>query len=138
MHSKLKIKLFPGWRLLQNAQGPVTYVRGNDPNPSALQFSVAHRRNGVFHGAAEEGLIGICKQATGKVRDSTEISKSSGTCQFGLFGTVTVTGSSPVYMQAWVVTNRHDFILVTHICDRRPDAEEIKEANETALMSAYL
>jgi hypothetical protein len=80
-----------------------------------------------------EGLIGICENATGKVSDRIEVSRSSGTCDFGFFGTLTVKGKSPAYMQAWVVTNRRDFILITHISGNQPDAQEIKEANEIAL-----
>lgn len=64
-----------------------------------------------------------------------EISQSSGPCDFGVFGTVIVAGSSPAYMQAWVVSNQQDFILITHICEKRPDAQEIEEAQAIALMT---
>jgi hypothetical protein len=135
MEPRLKLKLYDEWRPAQNPGGPPTYVRGNGPNPGALQFSIARRRDGVVQNAAENVLIGICEKITANVQDRAEVSRSSGKCAFGVFGTLTVKGTSPAYMQAWVVSNRLDFILITHICNSPPDTQEIKEANEIALMT---
>jgi hypothetical protein len=135
MEPRLKLKLYDGWRQTQNPGGPATYVRGSGPNPGALQFSIARRKNGMAQDAAEDALIGICEKVTGNVQGRTEVSRSSGKCEFGIFGTLTVKGNSPVYMQAWVVSNRSDFILITHICNSPPDTQEIKEANQIALMT---
>ena len=59
----------------------------------------------------------------------------SGQCPFGNFGTVVAKGDSPAHVQAWVLTDRTDFILVTHTCETEPPAEVIEEARSTALMT---
>lgn len=134
MKPNLKVQICPGWRESPKPGGPLTYLRGTGPDPSTLQFSAARRRSVPIGGVAER-LVAICQQATGGVKDRIELSQSSGDCEFGVFGTVTVTGSSPAYMQAWVLSNGHDFILITHICDKPPDTQEIKEAEEMAMVT---
>ena len=88
-----------------------------------------------MHKTSEAELIAICEKLTRDVPGRTELSRSSGKCEFGLFGTLAVKGNSPAYMQAWVISNQHDYILITHICEAPPDAQETKEANEIALMT---
>jgi hypothetical protein len=69
------------------------------------------------------------------VRGLKEKSSHSGTCEFGVFGTVTAKGDFPAHFQAWVLSNEREFILVTHTCDKNPDPEEIAEANQIALLT---
>lgn len=35
-------------------------------------------------------------------------------------------------------TGQREFILITHTCTEEPDAEEIAEANEIALMTGFV
>ena len=69
------------------------------------------------------------------VRGLKEKSSRSGTCEFGMFGTVVAKGDYPAHFQVWVLSNEREFILVTHTCDKDPGAEEVTEANEIALMT---
>ena len=69
------------------------------------------------------------------VRGLTEKSSRSGSCEFGMFGTVIARGESPHYFQVWVLSNGREFILVTHTCDKEPGASEVAEANDIALMA---
>jgi hypothetical protein len=138
MEPQLRLKLIPGWLPQENPNGPVTYVRGTGAEPGTLQFSVAQRRNGTPQNASEAALLSLCEKVTGKVEGRVQLSRTSGTCQFGLFASVTVKGEAPAYMQAWVLHNKVDFILVTHISYvDQPGPQEIKEANEIALLTGY-
>lgn len=135
MAPELKLRVHDGWRKRENPGGPATYFRGNGPKPSALQFSAARPRPGVVHHTSGEELISMCEKLTHGVKGRIELSRASGKCGFGIFGTLAVKGSSPAYMQAWVLSNHNDFILVTHICETSPDAQEMKEVNEIALLT---
>jgi hypothetical protein len=69
------------------------------------------------------------------VRGLKEKSSRSGTCEFGMFGTVVAKGDSPTHLQVWTLSNEREFILVTHTCNNDPDPEEVTEANAIALMA---
>jgi hypothetical protein len=133
MQPKLKTELLHGWSYMENPGGPLTYLRGPGPDPNCLQVSVARPASGTVQPISEQQLVAMCEKLTRDVRGRVEVSKSAGICNFGIFGTVTVKGESPSYMQAWVVSDRLDFILTTHICYRYPDAEEIAQVNEIAM-----
>jgi hypothetical protein len=59
----------------------------------------------------------------------------SGKCEHGIFGTVIAKGDSPAYVQAWVLSNNTDFILVTHTCESEPKPEIVTQASSIALMT---
>jgi hypothetical protein len=133
MGPKLKLKLRPGWRPVQIPNAPVTCVRGHDSDPNVLQVSVGRRKEETATNLSAEGLLRIGENSTAKVSGRIETSRASGTCEFGSFGTITVKGTVPAYMQVWVVANERDIILITHICKSQPHEREVKEANEIAL-----
>lgn len=101
-----------------------------------MQFSLAQYKNDSLPSTTDATLVGICEKLTSGVRGRRDVSRSSGTCEFGIFGTVVAKGDSPAHVQAWVLSNRREFILVTHTSDSDPDSQEVKEANEIALMTS--
>jgi hypothetical protein len=136
MEPRLKVKLHRGWRQIDNPGALAAYVRGDSPNSGTLQFSIAQFRHGQLHSATEQTLIGLCEKLTSGVRGRMEMSRGSGKCEFGMFGTVVVKGDFPVRVQVWVVSNQREFILITHTCEKKePDPEEVAEANDIALMT---
>ena len=132
---RLKLRLLHGWKAVENPQGPATYCREASANSGALQFSFTQYRSGALPNAAEDQLTGICRNLAAKMRGGKIISSRSGACDFGIYGTVVARGDEPAYFQAWVISNRRDFVLVTHTCTVEPDPLEIQEANEIALMT---
>ena len=130
MDTQLKIQLFPGWQLAENKGGPATYLRG----ASCLQFSRAQNSRGPMPIDAE-GLIGMCEKLTRSMKGRRNVLTGSGQCSFGTFGTLVAQGDFPAHMQAWVLTDGTNFILVTHVCEKQPSAEEIEEAKHIALMT---
>jgi hypothetical protein len=130
---RLKIRLLRGWTAAANPRGLATYVRQG--GSGTLQFSLAQYKNDALP-TTEATLISICEKLTSSVRGRRDVSSSSGNCEFGIFGTVLAKGDSPAHVQAWVLSNRREFILVTHTSDSDPDSQEVKEANEIALMTA--
>lgn len=134
MTSKLKIRLRPGWEPAENPAIP-TYKRTASADSGALQFSVAQFRHGAVPNATEQTLVAMCEKLTNGVRGRRDASSASGTCDLGMYGTVAVHGDSPVRFQAWLLSNGQDFVLVTHTCGSEPDPEELREANEIALMT---
>jgi hypothetical protein len=136
MPAKLRIRLRPGWHPADNPAIP-TYKREGSAGSGALQFSIAQFRHGTAPNATEQTLVAMCEKLTSSVRGRRDLATASGTCDFGIYGTVTAHGDSPVRFQAWVVSNRQEFILVTHTCGSEPDPEEIREAHEIALMTGF-
>jgi hypothetical protein len=131
---KLKIKLFDGWRAVENPEGPATYVREASVHSGALQFSIAHYHKGLVQNATEESLVDVSKKVVlNHAAECRIISTRSGMCNFGMFGTAVARGKDGTYAQAWVISDKCDFILVTHTCDKEPDAQEIREAEQIAL-----
>jgi hypothetical protein len=135
MEPRLKVKLYRGWHLVDDPGTLAAYVRGDSPNSGILQFSFAQYRHGQLPSATEQTLIGICERLTSDVRGRRELSRSSGKCEFGMFGTVAVEGDFPARVHLWVVSNQREFILITHNCGKEPDPEEVAEANDIALMT---
>jgi hypothetical protein len=133
--TELKIKVLPGWTPLANPNGPPTYRRGNHPNGAVLQFSLARYKPGPLPNTTAEALIAICERLGSKVKGGRVVSKSSGACAFGSYGTAIVEGESPAHFQAWVLSNTRDFILITHVGPGRLEPQEVEEANEIALMT---
>jgi hypothetical protein len=133
---KLRIRLRPGWHPAENPAIP-TCKRTASADSGILQFSVAQFRPGTGPNATEQTLIAICEKLTSGVRGPRDVSSTSGTCDFGIYGTVAIHGDSPTRFQAWVVSNGQEFILVTHTCGSAPDPEEVREANEIALMTGF-
>jgi hypothetical protein len=91
----------------------------------------------VLPEANEELLTKLCERLTDKALGRRDLSRSSGQCPFGLYGSVVVKGEKPAYLQVWVVSNRRDFILITHTCENEPSSHEMEEANQIALMTSY-
>ena len=136
MSAKLRIRLRAGWHPADNPAIP-TYTRSANTDSGALQFSVAQFRNGAVPNASEETLVAMCEKLTTNVRGRRDVVTASGKCDLGMYGTVAVHGDSPIRFQAWVLSNGQDFVLVTHTCASEPDEEELREANEIALMTGY-
>ena len=136
MAPKLRIRLRTGWRPADNPAVP-TYKREASSDSGALQFSVAQFRHGTVPNATEQTLVAMCENLTMKVRGRRDVVTGSGPCELGMYGTMAVRGDFPVRFQAWVLSNGQDFILVTHTCGSEPDPEEIRQANEIALMTGY-
>jgi hypothetical protein len=131
----LKIKLFKGWTRVEQAVGGAVFSRSAAENVGRLQFSHAEFKGGELPEASEEKLLAVCRSLATKATQVTHTSERSGDCDFGKFGTMVVRAASPVYFQVWVLSDGRDFILITHTCVREPDAVEIFEANEIALMT---
>lgn len=136
MMPRLKIKLLHGWKPLAIPDGPATYIRGDDPNGPVLQFSLAHHKPGPLPNTTAESLIVMCEKLGSRVDGGRVVFRSSGQCGFGLYGTVVVKGRAPEHFQAWVLSNRRDFILITHIGPSNIDPAEIYDASEIALMTS--
>lgn len=133
---RLSIRLKHGWTPVKNVKAYIC-IRAASTNPGELQFSSAVYKpdKHMAKVPTEEGLIEMCRGMARSVRGGREISSQSGTCDFGIFGTVVVCGESPARFQVWVLSNGRDFILVTHTGEKTPDPLEVKEANEIALMT---
>ena len=136
MTPKLRIRLRSGWHPADNPAIPA-YKRAASADSGALQFSIAQFRHGTAPNATEQTLVAMCEKLTGSVRGRKNISSTSGTCDFGIYGTAAVQGDAPVRFQAWVLSNGREFILVTHTFGSAPDPEEVREANEIALMTGF-
>jgi hypothetical protein len=132
---RLKIRLIRGWAEAENPAGPATYVRQTSPDSGALQFSFARYASGSLPNATEEQLIQLCQNMAAKVPDGRITLSRSGTCDFGIFGTIVVRGNDPFHLQIWVLSDRRNFIFVTHTCMKEPLAIEIDEANDIALLT---
>jgi hypothetical protein len=131
---RLKIKPLNGWKAVENPEGRATYVRESSLHSGALQFSLAHHRRGILQRATDETLVELCKKvAVSALPGGRIVSTRSGMCNFGMFGTAVACGENGTYAQAWVISDKCDFILVTHTCDQEPDAQEIAEAEQIAL-----
>jgi hypothetical protein len=130
MDSRLKIKLYNGWRLVENEGVLASYVKG----ASCLQFSHAHKKGSPLQDDPEQ-LISICEKLTQRMRGSRDMSSASGKCAFGIFGTVVAKGDYPAHFQAWVLKNENDLILITQTCETEPSPQEITEAGAIALMT---
>jgi hypothetical protein len=135
MTSRLKIRLHRAWRQVENPNALPTYTRGDGSSSGILQFSLAQFRPGAAPKTSEQTLIGMCEKLASGVRGQKDKSSGSGKCEFGTFGTVVAKGDSPTRFQVWVLSNQREFILVTHTCEKEPDAQEVAEANEIALMT---
>ena len=133
MSPRLKLTLRQGWREAKNPGGPATYVRETSRASGYLQLSFATYKPGSVPDTEEATLLNICAKMASKVRGSNVVSKQSGKCNFGKFGTVTTQGEEPVYFRVWVISDSHHFILVTYTCGNNPDPQEVAEANEIAL-----
>ena len=127
------MQLHPGWREVKTPNAPTTYVRGAASDSGALQISLAQFGAGKLPNASEQLLVAICEKMASNVQGIKEKSSRSGSCDFGMYGTVVARGNSPSYFQVWVLSNVREFILVTHTCAKEPDPVEIVEANEIAL-----
>jgi hypothetical protein len=136
MTPKLRIRLRPGWQPAENPTIP-TYKRSASPDSGALQFSIAQFRHGTVPNATEQTLVSMCEKLTSGVPGRRDVTSASGTCDFGTYATVAVHGDSPVRLQAWIMSNGQEFILITHTCGSEPDPEEVREANEIALMTGF-
>jgi hypothetical protein len=132
---RLKVRLHRGWRQVENPNALATYTRGNGSDSGTLQFSLAQFRHGTLPNSSEQALIAMCEKLANNVRGQKHKSSGSGKCEFGTFGTVVAKGDSPIRLQVWVLSNQREFILVTHTCEKEPDAQEVAEANEIALMT---
>jgi hypothetical protein len=137
MEPRLKVRLYSGWRQIQDATALASYVRGDGSNSGRLQFSLAEHRHGKVPDATEQTLIGICEKLTNGVSGRKEMLSRSGKCKFGTFGTVVAMGDFPIRLQVWVLSNERVFILVTHTCEREPISQEVAEANQIALMTGF-
>lgn len=134
---QLRIRLFKEWRPVKNTGALAAYVRGDKPEAATLQFSLAEYRHSSLGNVTEETLLGICEKITQRIEGRRNISRRSGTCDFGIYGTVAVKSRSPAHFQAWVISNPKVFILVTHISASEPPPEELAEASEIALMTRF-
>jgi hypothetical protein len=72
---------------------------------------------------------------TRKIRGRRDLVSGSGKCELGIFGTVVAKGDSPAYVQVWMLSNKIDFILITHISDIEPTPQEITQARSIAEMT---
>jgi hypothetical protein len=79
----------------------------------------------------------MCEKLTSNIRGRRDITTASDACDFGIYATVIAYGDSPVRLQAWLLSNRQEFILITHTCGSEPDPEEVREAHEIALMTGF-
>ena len=93
--------------------------------------------HGTVPNATDQTLVAMCEKLTSGVLGRREVCSASGACDFGIYGTVAVQGDLPVRLQAWVVSNGTEFILITYTCGSDPDPEELREANEIALMTGF-
>ena len=134
---RLRIKLYEGWKPIENPRGGPTYGRSGSRVSGALQFSVTTYKAGVLPNSTESQLIETCKSLATKSGLNRVVREQTGNCDFGIFGTVAARGEDGRYMQIWVVSNRQDFILVTHSCTSEPDPNEVEEAAGIALMVGY-
>jgi hypothetical protein len=136
MTPKLRIRLRPGWHPAGDPAVP-TYHRAASTDSGALQFSIAQFRHGKVPNTTEQTLISMCEKLTSNIRGRRDITTASGTCDFGIYATVIAYGDSPVRLQSWLLSNRQEFILITHTCGSEPDPEEVREAHEIALMTGF-
>jgi len=130
MSERLKIRLYEGWRPVENKGGPATYVCGD----SCLQFSQIQHTKGPLP-IDLEGLVEMYEKFTRKIRGRRDLVSGSGKCELGIFGTVVAKGDSPAYVQVWMLSNKIDFILITHISDIEPTPQEITQARSIAEMT---
>jgi hypothetical protein len=133
----LNIKLLQGWKPLPHSNGPLTFSRGDNPSAPVLQFSIRQHNPGPLPNVTGETLIAVCEKLGSKVKGGRVTSRLSGTCEFGLFGTVAFEGEEPAHFQAWVVSNQREFILATHVAAAKVLPEEAEEANRIVLTTSY-
>lgn len=135
-HPRLKIQLIRGWSQLKDPKS-IRFFRETREHPGELQFSSAENQSGKLLTVTEENLFDLCRKAAAKVRGGRITLTRSGNCEFGLYATMVVRGEEPIHSQIWVLSDRKNFVFITHTCMKEPNVNEITEANEIALMTNF-
>lgn len=128
---QLQLKLFPGWQVAENPEGPATYYR-EATKSGALQFSMAQHRGGQEPYVIEQDLLRIAHNVATSGDGAEILDSLTGTCAFGRFGAVSARAPN-AFIWVWVLTNSRDFILATYTSTQVPDRQEFAEAEEIVL-----
>jgi len=125
----IKVKLPQGWSdyARENPEGPATFVRDINDEPSVFQVSFALQRSGEIPDPSCEDLIELAKSTGENMPAGDLIKTSSGTCVFGIFGTAIFKSKETPRTQIWYFSNGCNFILATHICPGVPEPDELTE-----------
>lgn len=126
----LNIKLPNGWSDYDNPDGPPTYVRELSETPGPLQISWAEYKSGAIPNPSADDLKRMAEEFGEKHDFGELVESSSSPCAFGTLGTAVFRSSENPRIQMWHLSNGRDFIMVTHICPTKPDAVEVREAQE--------
>ena len=128
---RLKIVLPATWASKDNPDGPATFCRQG--STSAFQVSWAEYRGGKP--LPEITAVTLKQMATNfgaKNGFGEMVESSGGACRFGSFGSAVFrTGEHP-RIQVWFISDGHDHIMATHICDLEPESSEIADVQQIA------
>ena len=70
-------------------------------------------------------------QGTGQHSNAGSLLESlSGVCNLGSYGSAVFESTEYPRIQFWYLCNGRDFVLATHVCSVKPDAEEVAEAQQ--------
>ncbi|MHC4532157.1 MAG: hypothetical protein ACYSXD_11445 [Planctomycetota bacterium] len=128
----IRVKLPPGWSDYshENPDGPATFIREINNEPSAFQVSFVLQKGGDTPNPSCEDLIEIARNTGEDIPAGDLVETSSGMCAFGIFGAAIFKSKETPRTQIWYLSDGHNFILATHICPEVPEPEELTEVQK--------
>jgi hypothetical protein len=127
---RLIVNLPPNWReaSAELAVGITTFLRSNSSDSGALQVSTGWYVKGPIPDPGPAQLIDIAKSIILNGVSVHDIEDGRvGDCAIGTYATV-IARASGNRVQVWCMTNRYDFVFVTHAANGEPDSRELEEA----------
>jgi|SRR5579859_1834263 len=125
MSNRLKVNLFPGWKMTDGPRKeyPYRFYRKASQPYGVLDVTLAEFKGGVIPNPSYDDLL---KLATGG-NESELVSREHGDCDFGRYGTAHFRSSDWAYTQRWFLSNGRDFIIAEYHNHTEPLAIELNE-----------
>ncbi|QDU26401.1 hypothetical protein ETAA8_14790 [Anatilimnocola aggregata] len=124
----------------QIARGPTTLMWNDERATGALQVVVSEHRQGPSPQPTPAELMAFAEKFGTDYRFGKLLTKVSGECKLGTFGTAIfrrpppVQADVPPFGQVWFLTNGSDIIFCHFLATAEPHERETLGANEIALM----
>jgi len=135
MARRLKVKLFQGWADHSALHpGLAAYVRVLSAEPGALQVSRTEYTGSKPLDFSPDKLMHMSrKMGEGDDKWGEVVETRSGECLLGNWGTAVFRSPKIARSQIWHLSNGRDIVLVTHVCQKEPDAQEVKEVAQIVM-----
>jgi hypothetical protein len=136
MSKRLQVKLVEGWsdHSSKFPEGPLaTYLRDGNPDSGALQVSTAEYKGPKPPDLNQEKLKAMARDMGERSGFAEVVETSSGTCEFGDWGTATYRSDKVAHAQFWYLSDGTDIIFVSYYSQTEPDSKEVSEAREIVM-----